>query len=192
MTMYIWYFCFISEKLLSKSSILSDKEKKVFVNLLRNNGKFIGKSWNLIYKMSVDKNFKDQKYVKKIYEKKPNIMVIIETDNGNVIGGYTSTGWEGGNAWHKDQKAYIFGIRSNRGHEPGIYDIRKEYVDNAITSVNDWYFWFGGDVIALNASSGYVYHRNPFEYKSTPTDKHLLGGVNRAKIVDVEVFQIQE
>ena len=54
---YILYICFISEGLLSMSSILNDKEKEVFVNLLRNNGEFIGKSWNLIYKKSVDKNF---------------------------------------------------------------------------------------------------------------------------------------
>ena len=88
----------------------------------------------MIYKKSADENFEVEKYVRGMHENKQNIMVIIKTADGNVIGGYSSSGCEGGHdVWQKDPEAYIY-VRSNRGHQPGIYDVRKEYVDTAIAS----------------------------------------------------------
>ena len=81
--------------------------------------------------------------------------MLIESDNGNVFDGYLSSGWKSGDkSWNRDEQSHVFNIRSSKGYSPSICDIKPEFVDYAMGTCKDFYFWFGKDVINLSAFDG--------------------------------------
>ena len=75
------------------TEILTNKECDCFLDLLRQNGElqFDNFEYNSIYRSSRD-GLKEE-IARNCYEKKPNILCLIEDENGIVLGGYTSTKW---------------------------------------------------------------------------------------------------
>ena len=69
----------------------------------------------------------------------------------------------------KNLTSHDFSGKSLREKSLLIIDIKQEFVNKAVYSRKGWYY-----------------------YSSLPTDRHLLGGENVAKVVDLEVYQIQK
>lgn len=174
------------------TNILTDDEIDIFLDLLKSNDKFIGTEWKLIYRKSMHKRFHDEAFVRKQYENKENIICLIKSENNNVMGGYSSTGWSSKhNTYNRDEKAYIFGIRLSNGYDPCISNIKPVSAAHAVRSYNGYYLIFGTPAIYIELPSGLLSHSNPKCYESLPTKKrHLLGGETAQEIMDLEIFQI--
>ena len=172
-----------------KSRILTQTEIKTFLSLLSKNNKKLTKNWNLIYHGKTD-GFND-KICKKKCENKKNLLCLIQTDGGNVFGGYTSNGWKSGNnIYNRDDKAFVFGLRSSKQYEPSIANIKPDKVDQAMYSENCVYLIFGSGPAIFVSNNGDAYHYNPHCYTSLPTDNHFMRGNGGEKVIDIEVFQL--
>ena len=88
----LYFHMFIDTKILTIDGTDS------FLTLLTSNGikDIIDREWKLIYRKSRDERFNDETFIKQIYENKPNILFIIETDKNNILGGYSYSGWRSG------------------------------------------------------------------------------------------------
>ena len=83
------YFTFkIDTTILTNDEILNFRDLLQRYNKLHLFNKY---EWNLIYKASRDGL--SECMAKEKYENKSNIICFIESENGNVLGGYTETGW---------------------------------------------------------------------------------------------------
>ena len=97
----------------------------------------------MIYRKSKHGRFNDEKFIKK-YENKRNILCLIESENNNVLGGYTYSGWKSGsNVYNRDNKAFIFSIRSNVGFDPIISNIKAKRAGKAMRTENSYCLFFG-------------------------------------------------
>ena len=96
------------------STILSEEEKDIFIDIIEENNYKLPFEWKLLYRSSRDG------FEPKIFHKKcdgiPNTICIIHTHNNNVFGGYTTIPW-GIGAWHTDKYAFIFLIRSSNNYK---------------------------------------------------------------------------
>ena len=174
------------------SSILSKKERIIFWKLLEENNKYIGNEWRLIYRKSRDGRLNDEKFIKQKYENKQNILCLIESDNKNVLGGYSYSGWKSGNeVYNRDEAAYVFNIRSSKGYDPIICNVKSAKAANAILSCNAYYLIFGKSWVIDIGTNGNVYHNDPTCYSSLPTQCHLMGGSSIQKVKDMEIFEMK-
>ena len=174
------------------SSILSKEERITFLELLKKNNKHIGKEWSLIYRKSRDGRLNDEMFIKQKYENKQNILCLIESEDNNVLGGYSYSGWKSGHrVYNRDEAAYVFNIRSSKGYDPIICNAKHAQADKAIFSYNRFYLIFGGNGVINVDTDGIVYHNNPSIYSSLPTSKHLMGGSSSQKVKDMEIFEIK-
>ena len=169
---------------------MTQKEEVAFLDLLKKNGKDLGKKWNLIYHGKSDGM--NDKIAKQKYENKKNLVCFIHSENDDIFGGYTSNGWKPGhNVYNNDDKAFIFNIRSSKGFKPIISNIKQDYAGQAMYTYDGFYLIFGSDnVIYVYNHDGSVYHHNPSCYSELPTDRHLMGGSHCEKVVDIEIFQL--
>ena len=111
------------------SKILDDREQETFRNLwIANNKLFIDNEWKLLYRMTASKMDNDD-FFEKVHGRS-NIILLVESENGNVFGGYTKTGWiEDPNVYghSEDRDAFIFQIRSSKQYKPYILNISSVY-----------------------------------------------------------------
>lgn len=181
----LFYQSFIDTKILTKNEIDS------LLNLLRENNKFVGNQWILIYRKSTDGRYSDEKFVRSKYEDKSNILCIIESVDNNVLGGYTSSGFKtGSHVYNTDDKAYVFGIRSSKEFEPSISNVKPGKRDKAVLSCDGYYFYFGWTGVIF-MQNGKVFHQNSKDYEPFPTSLHLLGGSYNQQVKDMEIFQLR-
>ena len=178
-----------------ESEILTDDDMDSFMELLTNNNKFIGRrQWNLLYRMSTDQRFDDEEFVKKQYEDKLNVIFLIEVKNNMILGGYSSVGWKSGGGsgpngavYNRDDEAYIFGIRSRKGREPFISNVRSEEANHAIRSQWHYYCLFGKPAILHMDPNGSIRCSYSCCYSALPRDYHM----SYVAVRNVEIFQIK-
>lgn len=177
------------------SSILSHDENDKLLKLFESQNKFtdLGScEYKLIYKASRD----GQKGV--IFEAmvhgEQNILCIISTGD-NVFGGYTSVGWpiHDNGTQIKDNKAFIFSIRSSKDWSPAIFNIIKD--QTALGILPGFQCMFGHNFcIYLNLNDGLAGGYTPASYETPQHHDYLFGGrqsiFESADIEDVEVFQL--
>ena len=186
------YFTFkIDTTILTNNEILNFRkllQKYNKIHLLNNF------EWNLIYKASRDGL--SEEIAKEKYENKRNIIFFIESQNGNVLGGYTEKGWSSTNwVYNEDKKAFLFGIRSNKGYEPVISEIKPEQAHRAVLTYENHYLVFGEALNVFVHGNGRVFNACEFiwnmSYTPLPRYCHLLGGKQASKVKDIEIFQLQ-
>ena len=85
----------------------------------------IGQKWNLIYRASQD-GFQYVKFHSKC-DNKPNTLVIIKSDNGNVFGGFTEKSWSPKYGYISDQNAFIFSLINLDNKPLKMKCIKSEY-----------------------------------------------------------------
>ena len=177
---------------------MRDNEIDSFLDLLRDNDKhqLLNREWKLLYRKSSDGRYSDQQFVKEKYENKQNILCLMESENDNVLGGYSSSGWNSNSiqfdVFNHDDTAFIFGIRSSKGKKPIIANVEPEMASQAIVSNDGYYLMFGSDWVINLKINGKFYTNSSYCY-SLPKGSHLLGGQSdnwSDRVKDLEIFQV--
>eukprot|EP01084_Bolivina_argentea_P292166 502229_1 len=169
------------------SSILRIEEIKSFIKLLSENKKYLGNKWELIYSSNKDKLNKDV-FIDKVYDKS-NIVVFIETYNGNICGGYSKIGWNknGKNGTYtQDDDAFIFGIRSCKNYPICLRSVNmnnSDYVE-ALRYHPAAYCMFGKNGVLYIYKNGNVFHNDPVTYNTFQRNRQLLAGESNEKKKD--------
>ena len=150
--------------------------------------------WNLIYRASQD-GFEAVSFHAKC-DSKPNTLVIIQSTNGNIFGGYTEQTWNHTGAHKVDPNSYIFslinklnkpikikwtqnhGICCNNANGPtfGAYDLN--IADNANINTTSY----------SNLSHSYVH---PFYANGSNEAKSFLAGSYNFQVSEIEVYTKQ-
>jgi hypothetical protein len=68
----------------------------------------------LLYKVSRD-GFESYDFHRKCKDK-PNTLIIVESEHGNVFGGFTSLAWRKDGGWKPDEKAWLFSLTHKTVH----------------------------------------------------------------------------
>ena len=196
-----------------ESKILTDDEQYKLFEMLQQhtNDKFKAllrtKGFNLIYSMDNETQWDRAGFIDKVYNKK-NILMLIHTVENNVIGAYTSVGWdknanENNEAYKdtknckKDDDAFIFGIRSRKGYEPQISYIKHSRSEYVLIHHKSWVCLFGneyGEVIlgsTVDSSGGDINAYDQNKHLTFTDDDYLFGRATcDQKIKCWEIFQI--
>ena len=144
--------------------------------------------YNLLYKASKDGDSSETFHNK--CDKKGGTITFIKTENGKIIGGYSSISWENKGGFKKDENAFLFSLENKKKF------ILKNKTDNfAVCHLKQFgpIFGEGADLLVHNHSlENNKSFTKLFSYKSNDDGKNLLNGVNKTffKIVDYEVYQI--
>ena len=189
-----------------ESSILTDEEQEIFRNLfIENNKLFINNQCNLIYRGSRD-GFDKESCIEKVYDKQ-NIVILIQSQNGNVFGGYTKAGWDSdlhnSSDYTADKDAFVFQIRSSAGYKPFISNVKQDEksVSQALAYYISWYWCMVGSrwIFSIGGSGDAprVYHLNPRNYEEFEHNLPFLGCSDASAertndvLIELEAFQIQ-
>ncbi len=110
------------------SKLLTSKEDMVFVQLLLNKISNI-KRFNLLF-CALDNEFKVKAFHNKCDNKNGATVTIIQSNFGNVFGGYTTVPWKSSGNLTEDKKSFLFLIRSSNTLQqkqcPLLFDINNE------------------------------------------------------------------
>ena len=183
------------------SKILTDDEQSQLMQMLeqQTNNKFkelmMEKWFNLVYK-AFKEDIPETEFKNEVFDKK-NILILIHTQNNNVVGGYTSFGLnsfakEGQGI--KDDDVFILSIRSSKGHKPGISYINEGIRNRGLSHPSDLLCIFenptGETIFALNKDRYFYAYLETVCVSFTKQD--YLFGETRCitRIDDIEIFQM--
>ena len=202
----IKHLCFLYfYRKLFQSKILTDAEYDDLIELLYKNRKtdLISRKeveWKLLYRANGD-TLSKMVCIKRCYNKQ-SVFCLFSGAKGNVCGGYTFKGWDQHKPAYrspdyddpdaKDDKAFIFSIRSSKGWKPSLSNV--EWKSKAL--INSGYFkqycLFGDNYALFLENDGNIYCNGPeYVYQPFQNKYQLLGGQHGEKVQDVEIFQIR-
>jgi hypothetical protein len=148
--------------------------------------------WNLIYRGSRD-GFEAKNFHSKCNDKL-NTLVIIQSTNGNVFGGYTEKSWSGGPYFKTDTNAFIFSYINKKNDKIKMKCIQS---DKAIYCRDDYGPIFGCDNIKIENQSnltelnwcdlGNTYKHPDYDYESNESRSFLTDSYF-FKVAEIEVF----
>ena len=137
----------------------------------------------------------------KYCDNKGGTITIITSHCGNIFGGYTSISWNSNGGWLRDEKAFLFLIKSDdksiQIQCPLLFELRKDDVKSAIYCKGNCgpIFGWGYDIFIDGNRNGYT---EQYSY-NTPKVKNLCGDNRNHKyfsnrylfqVMDYEVFKI--
>jgi hypothetical protein len=178
------------EKLMIDSVILLNKLQ---INNLMSLCEFnMVNKWTLLYRASQD-GFEAARFHSKC-DNKPNTLIIIKTENGNIFGGYTEQSWSGHGAYKADQKSFIFSL-INKINKP----LKIKWSKNNGIFCNQIYgptFGGGHDIyITDKSNTNSSNHSNLCHSYTHPDYTHgsneaqsLLAGSYNFKVFEIEVY----
>ena len=108
----------------------------------------------LLFRKSINGNSFDDFH--RLCDNQGKTLVLIQTLNNLIIGGYTSKDWDTSEKWYKDDKSFLFSLTKGR-----IFPIKKNC--NAIYGMEDLGPWFAciglGDTERKNLTQGKFYYK---------------------------------
>merc|ERR1712129_337040 len=177
-----------------KSKILNKAKDAAILKKIVDKQKVKYSRWNLLYRAS--KHGKGEFLWKKHCSNKKKIVCLIKASNGNIFGGYTSTGWNGNVAdgYGADDYAFLFLVRSVNGLKPRAFKVING--QQALYNQSSYYCFFDGNQCALyissNGDTGNAAANTGTTYESYPQSNYLSGGGNTFNITELEVFQLKK
>ena len=97
-------------------------------------GKFNTK---LLFRKSINGNSFDEFH--RICDNQGKTLVLIQTDNNLIIGGYTTKDWNTSGKWYNDDKSFLFSLTNKR-----IFPIKKNYhAIRASKELGPWFAFIG-------------------------------------------------
>ena len=87
----------------------------------------------LLFRKSINGNSYNEFH--RLCDKQGKTLVLIQTDNNLIIGGYTSKDWDTSGNWHKDNESFLFSLTYGK-----IFPIKKN--SDAILGSEDCGPWF--------------------------------------------------
>ena len=158
------------------------------------------KRFQLLFKAS-DHDYSEDKF-HKLCDNKGATVTIIQSDYGNIFGGYTSKSWTSNCEWVKDQSSFLFLVKSDKEsiqrNCPLIFPIKKDEKD-AIWCDDDSGPLFGaGDDLAIEfdghkrciIANHYTYDYGEF-YEKVKLPGGDCGDDYDYTLKEYEVFQVQ-
>ena len=148
--------------------------------------------WQLIYRASQD-GFEAASFHSKC-DNKPNTLIIIKTESGNIFGGYTEQSWLSTDSYKTDPKAFIFSIKNAYQHS-----IKMNCSNNFSICCSNSYgptFGLGHDLHIADKSNTNMnsysnicnsYIHNRLVYGSDEAKSFLAGSVN-FNVNEIEVY----
>ena len=182
-----------------ESSILTDKESDKLLSLFVEREVFqhldnYDHEYKLIY--SSKEHGDGEKIFKELCHDQPNLLCIIHDTKDNVFGGYTCSGWIGNEDYktQRDEKAFVFGIRSDRNYEPAVFKVKDEYKGPTLWTQHGYYLMFGGEnrdvfYVNMDGKSGYT-DSSPPDFEPYPHAYYLTK--YPFDIDFIEVFQLSD
>ena len=125
-------------------------------------------------------------------DNKPNVLIVILSDNGFVFGGYSKIGFKANNiypGYNMDNNSFLFSVNLKKIY-PVIWN------KPAICNINDsWGLCFNGSLSFhdnfMNNFDGKIFGHDNVEIFSKPRNLYEMnGGVKQFKCLELEVFQI--
>merc|ERR1712228_613511 len=121
-------------RLVFESTILTDEECEELHQMIGNHRNIYPTEWKILYRGSRD-GYKMNDCHPKCYNHS-NVVLIVESEQGNVFGGFTQTGWnlsaEFGE-YRSYPNAFLFLIRAeSHNNQHGIFRIKDRYHDKAL------------------------------------------------------------
>ena len=176
------------------SNLLSPKRDLAFLEMLTAKLSDTIK-FNLLYRASEHGH-----YVKGFHsfcDNKGPTLTIIESDHGNIFGGYTSKSWTSTkDGYVKDQNAFLFLIECNKQESnklcPLLFDIKTGCEDQAIYNYPKFgpVFGNGNDIFVapgLNHTDKGGYEYGKFDLHLSGNSSHKYGTF---EVIDFEVFKL--
>jgi len=167
------------EEIKIDSKILSNNEDKIKIKNWITNNKEKNITFNLLYKLTL--NGKETKTFHKLCDDKGPTLIIIETIDKEVFGGFTPLNWNGNKGDQKDTETFIFSLNTNNKY----YRIKEgrsisaNYMNGPTFGFYDLYFY-------PDMKTGKSF--SPFYFLTEP----ILS--NKEKInfkpVEIEIFQV--
>jgi hypothetical protein len=170
------------------SLIVLDKQKQ-FMSLCE----FTScQKWNLLYRATQD-GFEATHFHSKC-DNKPNTLVIIKSENGNVFGGYTEQSWEHSGGVKQDSNAFVFSFINSK-YTP----LKMKCVDSSAAIWCDSKFgpyFNGGFMIDNNSNTNTTSlseltnfkHSECTELSDSNDAKSFLAGSYNFKTFEIEVY----
>jgi hypothetical protein len=151
------------------------------------------KGWKCIYKATKD-GFASNVFRQKCNVK--NTVTVIQSENGNLFGGYCNAAWTSAGTYNQDKSSFLFSLKNQKG-KPAKID---NYGTNANSSYNGATYgptWGGGHDLYIVSNSntstgsysnlGYSYRFVGGAYGSTDAKNYFAGSYN-FKTTEIEVF----
>jgi len=156
----------------------------------------VDQKWNLIYRASQD-GFEAANFHSEC-DNKPNTLVIIKSENGNIFGGYTEQSWlcETGWVYKADPKSFIYSLINLDNKPLKIKCSNNESIGCKAT----WGPTFGkgekfSDIFITDNSNTRLSYSNlgssyihPDYAKGSNEAKSFLAGSTKFKVLEIEVY----
>ena len=187
------------------SKILSEDEKLQLKQLLIENNYNMNMEWDLLYR-GTDNDFSTEKW-QKACTNKENVIMIVESEQNNVFGGFSITGWKYAKdveaQYGSDERAFLFLLRSQKRNKPQLFPIKAddEHIKNATASVIDALGGFGNaghDLGIMDPNSSQYFMKESWVNNKEETDydvpgnQYLNDGVKHFLTIEMEMFRVKE
>eukprot|EP01083_Nonionella_stella_P141023 433727_1 len=130
---------------------------------------------------------------------KANTLTLVQSEHGNVFGGFTTIPWSSNTGWHTDPEAFVFLLRSHSNmsedmhseFHPMVYDINDRWIFTAVYHEKDWCSVFGycGNAICIHDHCDQNQDSFSVHCETYATPK-TLAGKPQFQVIEYEVFQI--
>ena len=153
----------------------------------------VDQKWTLIYRASKD-GFENDKFHAKC-DYKPNTLVIIKSENGNVFGGFTEKSWSSKYGYRSDKNAFIFSLINLDNKPLKMKCIKSEY---AFYGRGNIQFGLYDIVIASKSNQntdsktnlGNCYYHPDYAFTSVEANSFLAGS-EYFQVSEIEIFTKQ-
>ncbi len=136
------------------SKLLTVKEDMEFTKLFLTKIPTTIKRVSLLFRATED-GFKAKDFHNKCDGKTGATVIIIQSNFGNIFGGYTTVPWTSVKGWQKDKNAFLFLVRSSNDlmqkQCPLLFNIKEDQSDFAVLHRPDYGPIFGrSDICIMN------------------------------------------
>ena len=126
----------------------------------------------------------------RLCDKKGKTLVLIEGEEGFIIGGYTTKNWDKSDKWYKDDDSFLFSLTQ----EKKFPVIKGKNTIKGRDDLGPWfaYFGFGRNYGKGNLSQGFFnyYNKNSMSFENYDT---IIPNKKKSRLFDVkevEIYQI--
>jgi len=180
---------FQTNKLVIDSKILTNKQK---IKLMQWAPKGMRRRWKRIYRASKD-GFAAATFHQKCDGKGPTL-IVIQSNLGNVFGGYTEMPWASSGSYKFDANAFVCVLSSkiNKRQKPTKWGVKTSNKNSVHHSASYGWTQGGGHDIYLcnNCNTTNSSYSNLGNSYTAPADKNLLAGAYNFKVVEYEVYHL--
>ena len=183
---------FLVSRIIINESLAKDLE-----NLLEKK-ELNGRKWSLLYRGTRD-GFKASDFHSHCGVK-PNILIIVQSTNGNILGGFTSIQWTSCGLWQFDKSAFIYSL-VNKENRPLLFEHASTNKKSIFSRdflgplFGSGYDLFISDSSNTNTNSysnlGQTYTHPEYPLGSEKA-KTILAGSHTFQVEEIEVFQMQQ